>query len=261
MLTQYADIILLAIVAAGVIVALIKALGHKSHGLSEEEQEKLRKRARDIEAELQRKHADDADSDPQAGPPDRSAAAEPPPAAARAVSVYSDDEDAFAGAAEELRKYDRDFSVSHFLKGAESAFVMIIEAFAAGDRKTLRALTDEHIYSLFASALDEREKAGNTQETTLVKLERAALRDISREGTAAKLTVSFRSEQIVLVKNGDGDIVSGDPSHISKMHDIWTFRRNLKRNDPNWRLTATAVAPFDEQQSMPAAAPAEGAPA
>ena len=49
-----------------------------------------------------------------------------------------------AGAAlAQMRTIDRTFDPQHFLNGAEAAFRMIVGAFAAGDRATLRPLLSE----------------------------------------------------------------------------------------------------------------------
>ena len=37
------------------------------------------------------------------------------------------------------------------------------------------------------------------------------------------------------------DIVDGDPAKVSEVSDVWTFAREVRSPDPNWRLIATEV--------------------
>ena len=36
-------------------------------------------------------------------------------------------------------------------------------------------------------------------------------------------------------------IVDGDPNQVTEITDIWTFSRDTKSRDPNWKLVETAV--------------------
>ena len=66
-----------------------------------------------------------------------------------------------------MQGVDRSFEPGKFLAGAEAAFRMIVEAFAAGDRGTLRPLLSPESYDAFAAAISAREEAGETQRTEI----------------------------------------------------------------------------------------------
>jgi predicted lipid-binding transport protein (Tim44 family) len=67
----------------------------------------------------------------------------------------------------QMTSIDRSFSPGAFLDGAEQAFQIIVHAFAAGDRETLRPLLGGDTWQAFDFAIAEREKAGNTHVTDI----------------------------------------------------------------------------------------------
>src|SRR5690606_2327831 len=52
-----------------------------------------------------------------------------------------------------LVRLDRGFTLSHFVSGAQDAFVMIVEAYAAGDRDLLKSLLSPDLYKAFDGAI------------------------------------------------------------------------------------------------------------
>ena len=43
-------------------------------------------------------------------------------------------------------------------------------------------------------------------------------------------------------KRGQGEVVAGSMSDAVPTKDLWTFQRDLKSRDPNWRLVETDEA-------------------
>lgn len=138
-----------------------------------------------------------------------------------------------------IRDADPSFTIEDFLSGARAAFAMIVEAFAAGDKRTLQPLLSEDVYHGFAQAIDARVAAAETLETELISVRSADLVDARMEGSVAHLTVRFRSDQVNLTKDSEGRIVDGDPNQVTDVTDEWTFARDTGSRDPNWRLVAT----------------------
>lgn len=139
----------------------------------------------------------------------------------------------------QIQLADRDFSLESFLAGARTAFEMVVSAFARGDRKVLRPLLANDVYEDFAGAIDAREKQKQSLETTLVGIHEAEAIEAELQGKTALLTVKFVSEQVNVLRDATNEIVEGDPSHVTRITDIWTFARNLRSRDPNWTLVAT----------------------
>jgi len=138
-----------------------------------------------------------------------------------------------------IRAADRDFSVEEFNEGARFAFDMIVTSFANGDRDTLRPLLSDEVYENFAGAIDAREANDETMEMTLVGIRDADIIEATMDGRVAFVTVKFVTEQIEVVRDKDGEPVSGDPSKVTTVTDIWTFARNTRSRNPNWTLVAT----------------------
>ena len=47
------------------------------------------------------------------------------------------------------------------------------------------------------------------------------------------------SEEVSVILNNEGDVISGDPNQVVEAEDLWTFARNIESRDPNWQLVAT----------------------
>jgi predicted lipid-binding transport protein (Tim44 family) len=141
-----------------------------------------------------------------------------------------------------IAQQDRSFDPKHFMQGARAAYEMVVTAFAQGDRKTLKQLLSREVYDSFASAIDDRERAGETVDFKFVGISKAEITDAEVLGRAAHITVKFISELITATRNKAGEVVDGDASRIGEVTDIWTFAREIAARDPNWRVVATGAA-------------------
>jgi predicted lipid-binding transport protein (Tim44 family) len=141
-----------------------------------------------------------------------------------------------------IAQQDRSFDPKHFMQGARAAYEMIVTAFAQGDRKMLKQLLSREVFDSFSTALDEREKAGETVDFNFVGISKAEVTDAEIVNKAAHITVKFISELITATRNKAGEVVDGDASRIREVTDIWTFAREITAKDPNWRLVATGSA-------------------
>ena len=102
-----------------------------------------------------------------------------------------------------------------------------------------RPLLANDVYEDFAGAIKQREDATETLETTLIGITSAELLEAELRQRTAFVTVKFVSEQVNVTRDAEGRIVDGDPNHVTKVTDIWTFARNTRSRDPNWALVAT----------------------
>lgn len=136
---------------------------------------------------------------------------------------------------------DRGFGTDSFLDGARAAYEMIVTAFAAGDRDTLRPLLSRDVFDRFVGAIADREKRGETVDFTFVGIDKADIVEAALKGGSAQITVRFVSQLISVTHGKTGDVVDGDASKVSEVSDVWTFSREVRSPDPNWRLIATEV--------------------
>jgi predicted lipid-binding transport protein (Tim44 family) len=134
---------------------------------------------------------------------------------------------------------DPTFDARGFCAGAKAAYEMIVQAYARGERKTLKDLLARDVYDGFAGAISERENRGETSETTFVSIDKADLIGAEMRGKMAQVTVSFTSKLITVTRDRNGVIVDGSAEKIVDVNDIWTFARDVSTRDPNWRLVAT----------------------
>jgi predicted lipid-binding transport protein (Tim44 family) len=167
-----------------------------------------------------------------------------PPAVAQAGGarrVVPDPRSPVGQALMRIRGVDPSFDPNAFLDGAEGAFRMIVDAFARGDRQTLRALLADETYGGFEGAITGREQNGETQRSEVRAMQEMAIDAADLRGTVADVTVRFVSDQVNLTSGRDGSIVAGAEA-VTELTDIWTFQRDLRSQDPTWRLVATRSA-------------------
>lgn len=140
-----------------------------------------------------------------------------------------------------MKSVDRQFDAARFLEGAEAAFRMIVTAFAAGERQTLRPLLGDETYAAFEGAIASREAAGETQRTEVRAIQSATIEAAVLQGTLATITTRFVSDQVNLTLARDGSVAHGADA-LTEIADIWTFERDLTSADPTWRLVAARSA-------------------
>ncbi len=132
---------------------------------------------------------------------------------------------------------DRNFDPPKFLNGAETAFRMIVTAFAAGDRATLKTLLSDGVFHTFDSAIATREAAGERHRTEIKSILSAVIEDAELLGDQAAVIVRFTSDQVNVTLDSAGNPVVGTEA-VTEIVDLWTFERNLKSSDLTWRLSA-----------------------
>jgi predicted lipid-binding transport protein (Tim44 family) len=134
---------------------------------------------------------------------------------------------------------DPNFDHKHFLTGARAAYEMIVNAFAEGDRRTLKNLLSRDVYDGFEAAIGEREKRGETVESRFVSIDNAEITVAELRGRTAQVTVRFQCKLISATHDKNGNVIDGNAEKVTDVTDVWTFARDLSSRDPNWKLVAT----------------------
>lgn len=140
-----------------------------------------------------------------------------------------------------VRITDPSFDPKEFLEGSRVAFEMILNAYAAGDLKTLKMLLSAEVYGGFAQAIEDRASKDHTLQETLVGINAADLMEAYMDDRDVTLTVKFMSEQISALMDEDGTVIEGDPTKVVSATDFWTFSRSTKSRNPNWTLVGTGA--------------------
>jgi len=126
-----------------------------------------------------------------------------------------------------------------FLKGAKTAYEMIITNFANGKLKKIKTLLDKKIYQQFDESIRERISKNILSETTFIGIDSVEIKEHQQNKNMLEVTVEFVSEIISCIKDKDNKIISGDPKKIKKVHDTWKFTKDSRSNNPNWFLIDT----------------------
>jgi len=134
---------------------------------------------------------------------------------------------------------DPTFTPKEFLNGARMAYEMIVTAFAAGDRKTLKGLLSREVYEGFDAAITEREQRGEVVKSTFVGIDKAEITAAEVRDNEAQITVRLVSQLISATYDRNGAVIDGDAENVGDVNDIWTFARDTRSRDPNWKLIAT----------------------
>ena len=224
----YLDILFFAMVAAFIAFRLRGVLGRKTGH--------ERPRADPISRRTAARGNDNVVPLPERGP-----ASPPSPEDAAAPTPNGQGDPAMAGVAA-IKRAEPGFNLDHFLQGARAAFAMIVEAYAKGDKAVLRPLLADEVFAQFSGAIDGRERAGHVLSTELVAMSGAERAAAALQGTRARVTVRFTSEQINVTRDTAGNVVEGDPRQIETIVDVWTFERDPRSRDPNWQLVETGAS-------------------
>ncbi len=139
----------------------------------------------------------------------------------------------------QIQMGDRSFEPNSFISGSRTAYDIILTSFASGDTDTLRALLGDDVYDGFQRAIRARDTRKETLETTVVAAESTEIVEAGASGRNAEVTVKFSSEIVNVTRDAEGEVVSGDARDVQHVTDYWTFVRDLKSRDPNWKLVAT----------------------
>lgn len=153
---------------------------------------------------------------------------------------FSDVSDsALAAGLTQIKLADRGFTRADFIEGARGAFELVVGAFAAGDTQALRPLLADDVFEPFAKSIRDRDAAGHTLDTILVSIDDAEIIEAGMHGRAAFVTLRFVTQQINVTRDAEDDIVDGNETAAVEVIDIWTFERDTRSRDPNWKLVAT----------------------
>ena len=134
---------------------------------------------------------------------------------------------------------DRSFDANHFLTGARAAYEMIVNAYAEGDRRTLRNLLSRDVSEGFEAAITDREKRGDVVESRFVSIDKATITNAEVRGRSVQITVRFQSKLVTVTRNKAGEVIDGNAESVTDVTDVWTFARDASSRDPNWKLVAT----------------------
>ncbi|HEY7977717.1 MAG TPA: Tim44/TimA family putative adaptor protein [Rhizomicrobium sp.] len=176
------------------------------------------------------------------GPPADQAADKPAVAALPAPRGADMPADPIARGLMEIKLADRSFEQEHFLSGARQAYELILTAFSANDRVTLKPLLSAEVYAAFDAAMRGREERREKVSFTFVGFKDSKIVEATLKGRVADIAIAFTSQFISATLDANETVIEGDPKSVREVTDIWAFERNVRASDPNWTLVHTSGA-------------------
>jgi predicted lipid-binding transport protein (Tim44 family) len=125
-----------------------------------------------------------------------------------------------AGGLDAIARKDKLFNANHFVSGAQTAYEMIVLAYAQGDRRTLRKLLSREVYEGFEATIRERESKGETVKSRFVTIEKSDITAVELRNRMAQITVRFVSQLISVTRDKAGGVIDGDPEKVTDVTDV-----------------------------------------
>lgn len=138
-----------------------------------------------------------------------------------------------------IQDVDPSFEPKQFVDGAKVAYEMVVQGFAEGDRKSLKTLLSNEVYQGFDQAISQREKAGQKVKSTFIGIEKADITDARLDGSEVTITMRIVSQLISATYDAAGEVVEGNADSVAEVIDSWSFARDTRSRDPNWKLVQT----------------------
>jgi len=232
------DLILYALVAAGLVFWLRSVLGTRSGD--------ERERPNPFATPVRDKSTSSPDA-PSFDEKDGLPIIAVKPVLPRNVSIVSETVEADLA---DFARRESGFDVGHFAQGAQDAFALIVESFAAGDRQTLKNLLEPQVYGAFDAALKQREQSGETMSAEIHAVRKVEILECRADSKTAYITARFIADETCVERDRENKILSGDPDRITEMNDIWVFSRPLRSRDPKWLVHETRDGDVHEDDKL-----------
>lgn len=143
----------------------------------------------------------------------------------------------FLGELKYLEKSLKGFDLKYFREGAIKAYEMILIGHSEEDHKTLNSLLGKELYEDFKASIDARNEAAQKLEYSIIKVSELQIDDIKIEKNIASITCRINAETSSTISEFKDDEKS-TKRNSAKTKEIWTFSKNLKSKDPNWKVIA-----------------------
>ncbi|RYD86682.1 MAG: Tim44 domain-containing protein, partial [Sphingomonadales bacterium] len=72
--------------------------------------------------------------------------------------------------------------------------------------------------------------------------ESAVIEQAKLVGQTASVTVRFDADIAAVTRDTEGNVIAGSLTDAVPTHDVWTFSRQVRADDPNWTLVETDEA-------------------
>lgn len=132
---------------------------------------------------------------------------------------------------------EEDFAIDIFKDSVIENFRVILEAFTNNRKDVLKKFLDKNVYQKFLMAIETRIRNDLTYTNTLVSIKNTCILNANIKNKIVSITLEIKSEQIIITKNKNDEIILGSNNIIS-VHDIWMFQKPIQSKNI-WKLTST----------------------
>ena len=134
-----------------------------------------------------------------------------------------------------LEKSINGFNIEYFIEGAIKAYELTLISNSEENYDTLNSLLEKDLYDDFVRSIDIRNENSQKLEYSLIKVNEFNIEDIKIDNKIVSIVCTidadinsslseFQENEKVIKRNS------------SKTKEVWTFRKNLKTKDPNWKV-------------------------
>lgn len=120
-----------------------------------------------------------------------------------------------------------------FVVIAKDMFARIVQGFTTGNLDKIKSLISPKVLTVFKNAIDTRHAQNQHMDFTLVGFKNVQLLKTDSDKIRQ---VAFTTEQINLLKDEKGNVISGDPMYVTTVNEVWTFEQ---QPDKSWILSGT----------------------
>ena len=134
-----------------------------------------------------------------------------------------------------LEKSINGFSIEYFIEGAMKAYEMTLISHSEENYDTLNSLLEKDLYDDFVRSIDVRNENSQKLEYSLIKVSEFHIEDIEIDNKIVSIVCTINADiNSSLSEFQEDEKVTKRNS--SKTKEVWTFRKNLKTKDPNWKV-------------------------
>ena len=137
---------------------------------------------------------------------------------------------------------DPTFNEREFLKGAQNFFEMVIDCFVKGNLSNIVSYIDDKLVKSFQTVIDERLQEDEILKIEIININSIKIKNVTKSKNFLRLSVLFETEQIKVLKDKNGKVIDGNPKKSILVKDLWTFEKEIKSIDMNWKLVETSDA-------------------
>ena len=134
-----------------------------------------------------------------------------------------------------LEKSINGFNIEYFTEGAIKAYEMTLISHSEENYDTLNSLLEKDLYDDFVRSIDVRNENSQKLEYSLIKVNEFNIEDIKIDNKIVSIVCTINADiNSSLSEFQEDEKVTERNS--SKTKEVWTFRKNLKTKDPNWKV-------------------------